>query len=110
MRAIKAGCQACQPNLRAKGSTLTLSTAKTNKSTLEKAVEMIVSTKVVGLDLETTGLNPRRNKIRLVQVSDGERTFVVDAFRRDVRPIFEALATHPEKVVVHGGIFEYAFV
>jgi DNA polymerase I-like protein with 3'-5' exonuclease and polymerase domains len=89
---------------------LTLSTAKTNKSTLEKAVEMIVSTKVVGLDLETTGLNPRRNKIRLVQVSDGERTFVVDAFRRDVRPIFEALATHPEKVVVHGGIFEYAFV
>jgi DNA polymerase I-like protein with 3'-5' exonuclease and polymerase domains len=87
-----------------------LTSSKTNKPTLENAVALVEASKVVGLDLETTGLNPRRHKIRLVQVSDEEKTYVVDAFKVNPRRLFEALATHPEKVVVHGGTFEFSFV
>jgi DNA polymerase I-like protein with 3'-5' exonuclease and polymerase domains len=34
----------------------------------------------LGLDLETTGLDPQINQIRLLQLSDGEYTVVVDCF------------------------------
>lgn len=70
---------------------------------------MIETSDVVALDLETTGLDPRRDDIRLVQVSDSEKVFVLDAFHRDVRPVFKALANAPA-VVAHGSTFEWAFV
>ena len=56
----------------------------------ERAVRAVENASVVALDLETTGLNPRRDRIRLVQVSDGEKIFVIDLFRRDGRPLFVA--------------------
>jgi len=71
---------------------------------------MVEAASVVALDLETTGLNPHHDKIRLVQVSDGEKIFVIDAFKRDVRSLFEALAREDLKVLAHGGVFEWRFV
>ena len=76
----------------------------------ERAVRMIENADVVALDLETTGLNPRHDLIRLVQVSDGEKIFVVDLFRRNGRPLFEALARDDLTVLAHGGDFEWRFV
>src|SRR5215217_8859189 len=71
---------------------------------------MIENADVVALDLETTGLNPRHDLIRLVQVSDGEKILVVDLFRRNGRPLFEALARDDLTVLAHGGDFEWRFV
>jgi DNA polymerase I-like protein with 3'-5' exonuclease and polymerase domains len=76
----------------------------------ERAVRAVENASVVALDLETTGLNPRRDRIRLVQVSDGEKIFVIDLFRRDGRPLFEALARDDLVVLAHGGDFEWRFV
>ena len=52
---------------------------------------MVENASVVALDLEATGLDPRCSAIRLAQVSDGEKIFVVDLFHRDGRPLFESL-------------------
>jgi len=71
---------------------------------------MVENASVVALDLETTGLDPHRDKIRLVQVSDGEKIFVIDAFKRDVTHLIEALARENLKVLAHGGDFEWRFV
>jgi DNA polymerase I-like protein with 3'-5' exonuclease and polymerase domains len=89
---------------------VTSSTQKTTKQpTVEKAVALIEASDVIGFDLETTGLDPRGSVIRLAQVSDGVTTYVIDLFRRDARPVFEALAAAPTPVA-HGAAFEYGFV
>jgi DNA polymerase I-like protein with 3'-5' exonuclease and polymerase domains len=89
---------------------LTTSTQKMSNTICERAVRAVENASVVALDLETTGLNPRRDRIRLVQVSDGEKIFVIDLFRRDGRPLFEALARDDLVVLAHGGDFEWRFV
>src|SRR5215204_2865376 len=102
-------CQPCQPLLRVE-EILTTSTQKTTNAAVERAVRMVENASVVALDLETTGLDPHRDKIRLVQVSDGEKIFVIDAFKRDVTHLIEALARENLKVLAHGGDFEWRFV
>jgi DNA polymerase I-like protein with 3'-5' exonuclease and polymerase domains len=89
---------------------LTTSTLKTNNAAVDRAVDAVEASSVVALDLETTGLDPHRDKIRLVQVSDGEMIFVIDAFKRDVTHLIEALAREDLKVLAHGGDFEWRFV
>jgi DNA polymerase I-like protein with 3'-5' exonuclease and polymerase domains len=89
---------------------LATSTQKTSNAVLNRAVRMVEDADVVALDLETTGLDPRSADIRLVQVSDGKRVFVVDLFYRDGRPLFEALARDDLVVLTHGGDFEWRFV
>jgi hypothetical protein len=61
--------------------TTILSTQKTNRAPLKSAIKMVVNSDIVGLDLETTGRDPRKDRIRLVQVSDGIKTYVIDAFK-----------------------------
>jgi ribonuclease D len=88
---------------------LITNTPKTS-STVERAVRMVEAASIVALDLETTGLDPRQAKIRLAQVSDGEKIFVIDLFHRDARPLFEALKREDLVVLAHGGDFEWRFV
>jgi len=71
---------------------------------------MVEAAEVVALDLETTGLDPRTSDIRLAQVSDDEKIFVIDLFHRDARPLFEALAREDLTVLAHEGDFEWRFV
>jgi DNA polymerase I len=84
----------------------------TNKkgATVARAVGMVETASVIALDLETTGLDPRGAQIRLAQVSDGEKIFVVDLFHCDGRPLFEALARDDLVVLAHGGDFEWRFI
>src|SRR4051812_7668758 len=64
----------------------------------------------VALDLETTGLDAHSADIRLLQVSDGEKTFVIDLFKRDATDLVRALAREDLTVLAHGGDFEWRFV
>jgi DNA polymerase I len=62
---------------------------------------------VQGLDIETAGpnggeLDPDKGSIRLVQIRDGKRGRVIDAFRVDPRPALEEL-TDP---IAHNATFE----
>jgi DNA polymerase I len=71
---------------------------------------MIAASDLVALDLETTGLNPHEAALRLVQVSNGNETYVIDAWSDDVRveELFEALAR--KTVIAHNAKFEWSWV
>jgi DNA polymerase I-like protein with 3'-5' exonuclease and polymerase domains len=90
---------------------------KSNKSSTvaEKARALVASAPVVGFDLETTGLDPRSASVRLVQVSDGDKTYILDAWRlpaHDLRGVLLELAGRDvaAATVAHGAAFEYSFV
>jgi DNA polymerase-1 len=52
---------------------------------------------LVGLDLETTGLNPRTDRVRLLSLATARGLFVLDCFAVDPRPLFDALG---EKTII----------
>src|SRR5215217_3781287 len=60
---------------------------------------------MIGIDVETTALRPEDGKLRLVQISDGKRAKVYDAFRQDAEEIRRAVAAR-EELVAHNAVFE----
>jgi DNA polymerase-1 len=68
----------------------------------------------VGLDLETTGLDPRKDRVRLLSlaadtIEPGETfTYIIDCFAVDPRPLFEALAE--VELVIHNASFDLGFL
>jgi DNA polymerase-1 len=71
------------------------------------------TTALVGLDLETTGLDPRSDRVRLLSLAvdtiDGGRfTYLVDYNACDPAPLWEALAER--ELVLHNAAFDLAFL
>src|SRR5205823_1142512 len=63
----------------------------------------------IGLDLETTGLNPARDRIRLLSLATPTETLVIDLFAlsdpvRALVPLFAALA---EKEVIGHNVVSF---
>lgn len=83
---------------------------KTINEVVKRAVAMVEGSDLVGLDIETTGLSPRDAEIRLIQVSDGEHTYIIDAFTRDVSGLLKALSRPSLTVLAHNAAFEYGFI
>jgi DNA polymerase I-like protein with 3'-5' exonuclease and polymerase domains len=76
---------------------------------LEAVRQALADAEAVGLDCETTGLDPRRDRVRLLQLSvptidGGHFTYVVDCFRVDPAPLWEGLAA--TTVVAHHAAFD----
>ena len=62
----------------------------------------------VGLDIETTGLDPRRDRIRLLSLHTECGTWLIDCFQVDPNPLFELLA---EKTIIgHNLVFDLQFL
>jgi hypothetical protein len=84
----------------------------TDDEGLEETIAWVTGSKspVIALDLETVGTNPRAlgSRIRLVQVSNGERTAVVDAFEMDTKPLLEEVIKHTW--VAHNAVFEASWL
>lgn len=53
----------------------------TDEATLEEAVEAISRHAFVGVDTETTGLDPLTSRVRLLQIATPEHSFVIDLFQ-----------------------------
>src|SRR5262249_55493559 len=68
---------------------------------------------VVALDTETSGLDPRRDRLRLLSlalptVDGGTFAYLVDCFAVDPAPLLERLAEHP--LIIHNAAFDLAFL
>jgi DNA polymerase-1 len=81
---------------------------------LEKHIRKLDNKPVVGGDTETEGLCPYKDKLRLLQLSDGENTLVIDAKKigyeataHYVRPILESKNTVK---VFHNAKFDQKFI
>jgi DNA polymerase-1 len=73
----------------------------------------IDNTVLIGLDLETTGLDPRTDRVRLLCLSvdtiDGTPlAYLVDCFAMDPSPLWEALAG--KELCIHNAAFDLAFL
>src|SRR3954453_24065876 len=90
-----------------------MQTNKSNPTTsLGRAFRMVESSSIVALDLETSGLNPRCSRIRLIQISNGEETYVIDCWRNPaagIRFLVKVLAD-VETLLAHGADFEWRFI
>jgi hypothetical protein len=80
----------------------------TTEHELRSVTDEIRSAEVIGLDLETTGLNPRTDRVRLISLSTAEGTWLIDCFKVDPHPLFSILSR--KKLVMHNGMFDVGFM
>jgi DNA polymerase-1 len=71
------------------------------------------NTALVGLDVETTGLDPRTGRVRLLSlavdtIDGGTFCYLLDCFAVDQCPLWEALAG--KELVIHNAAFDLAFL
>jgi DNA polymerase-1 len=64
---------------------------------------------MIGIDVETTALRPAEGDLRLVQLSNGKKAKVYDAYRQDADVIRKAIEEHKE-LVAHNAVFEQAWL
>jgi DNA polymerase-1 len=84
-------------------------TVITQSADLPTVLQALDESERVGLNLETTGLNPHRDRPRLLQLSTDRGLFVLDLFALgDVSPLWEPLAGG--ELVVHNAAFDLAFL
>ena len=73
------------------------------------AVKKLVSESEVGLDIETTGLDPILDKIRLVQIATPLNTYVIDMYHVPISVLNPVLTGGPIKVI-HNAKFDAGFL
>jgi len=82
----------------------------TDVEELSGVARALAAAEILGADIETTSLNPRDGKTRLLQLATAEDTFVVDVFAvRDLSPLKEVLEGGPVKILHHAK-FDHAFL
>jgi DNA polymerase I len=82
----------------------------TDAGDLASVAKTLEGAEAIGADIETTALNPRNGKMRLLQLATPEETFVVDTFEvEDLSPLRSVLEDGPVKVLHHGK-FDHAFL
>jgi DNA polymerase-1 len=78
---------------------------------LPTVLQALDETTIVGLDTETTGLNPRTDRVRLVQLASDRGTFLIDLFAVTPDDLSSLWALLGEKeVVTHNGLFDLQFL
>ena len=79
-----------------------------NDADLHTLLERLRGAKTVVLDLETTGLDPREDRVRLISLTTSQGTWLVDCFQVDPRPLFPVLADRV--LIAHNARFELTFL
>jgi DNA polymerase-1 len=87
----------------------TIFTLVTKTDGIDKLVEAVSGQPVIGVDTETTGLDPMTSRVRLLQISTDKRNFVVDLFKVDAftNAAFRELFTAPQIIkIFHNAKFD----
>ncbi|MFY9227285.1 MAG: DNA polymerase, partial [Blastocatellia bacterium] len=79
---------------------------------LKPALEILSQSEAIGLDTETTGLDPYTSKLRLIQLSNTKQAFIIDLFKtpalaQELKDLF--LAETPIKVL-HNAKFDLKMI
>jgi len=67
----------------------------------------------IGLDTETTGLDPHTSKLRLLQLATPQTSYVVDCFRlspEQLRPLSDVIAAAAPLKIAHNAKFDAKFL
>jgi DNA polymerase I-like protein with 3'-5' exonuclease and polymerase domains len=78
---------------------------------LQTVIQALDESVLVGLDLETTGLDPRRDRARLLSLATERGRFLIDLFAVNLQalgPVLDRL--HANEVVAHNGLFDLQFL
>ena len=79
-----------------------------NSEDLQALTAKMRDADLVAVDLETTGLNPRKDRVRLISVSTAAGTWLIDCFAVDPSPLFLDLAE--KRLVFHNALFDLGFL
>ena len=80
---------------------------------IARVVESLRAELAIGLDTETTGLDPHTRRPRLLQVATAHEAFIFDCFRLSpeaLRPIFDLLAAPAPVKIGHNVKFDAKFL
>lgn len=87
---------------------------------LKKACDDLWDSPVLGFDVETTDLEPQKGELRLIQLSNGDDTKVIDlrafgtgeALKKnpDIKPLIDLLASKKQLKVAHNAKFDTKWV
>src|SRR5215207_1204906 len=68
---------------------------------LDEVIEVLQRVDTVALDLETTGLSPVEDRVRLLSLHAGERTYLLDCFALDPGEVLGVLYTIHKRTHSH---------
>jgi DNA polymerase-1 len=75
---------------------------------IQAVCQAVDESALIGLDLETTGLDPHEHRIRLLSLATGRGTFLLDCFQVDPSPLWRSLAD--KTIVAHNAAFDVGFL
>lgn len=79
---------------------------------LNSAVAKLSGSKLIGYDLETTGLSPHSDKTLIIAIGNEEITYAIDAQAIGERRAYEKIApllSGGALVIIHNAVFDYKF-
>lgn len=79
-------------------------------ASLDEAINYLRSQKTVGLDLETTGLDPVLNTVVMLQIGTADKQFVIDTRHINPKPLQDILEDPGIAKVMVNGKFDYKFL
>jgi twinkle protein len=75
---------------------------------LQTLAEALQGAERVALDLETTGLDPREDHVRIISLTIEQLTWLIDCVQIDPRPLFPILAD--KELIAHNALFDLGFL
>lgn len=85
----------------------------TTPDELQTALDALSSETFIGFDTETTGLDPHRSQLRLMQFASRNESYIVDLFhfpKDALRPVLNLLAASQPIKVAHNAKFDAEFL
>lgn len=82
----------------------------TESSDIESVIPILWNHWDIAVDIETTGLDPRKDKLLTIQIATPDSTYVFNATKIDLTPLFISLLDFDGTVAIQNGKFDLQFL